>query len=116
LSDITVERVQNWKEYWQCGRITKASCLALADEFIRVSKELDELREVYETAKRMLAGTVQERDTLREQVRVLSEALLPLSKYLAGGHYEPRTEEEGKLAGVILEVLATVKGDKYVLR
>lgn len=56
-----------------------------------------------------VTGYVKRIAELREQVRVLSEALIPLSKYLAGGHYEPRTEEEGKLAGVILAALAAVK-------
>ena len=35
----------------------------------------------------------------------VNEKLLSLSKYLSGGHYEPRTPEEGQLAKDILDYL-----------
>lgn len=36
------------------------------------------------------------------------EVLARLASYLSGGHYEPRTSEEGELAGQLLKLLDTV--------
>lgn len=48
----------------------------------------------------------------QDLVAVPRRLLLSLAAYLSGGHYEPRTEEEGQLAGDILATVASLPADQ----
>jgi hypothetical protein len=53
----------------------KARCERREADVVRLAEDLDELRGAYETAKRMLAGAVQQREDMRAQLAASDAAL-----------------------------------------